>query len=105
MAGAAVTLLVEGRGIDAAALESAAGALPDALPGTVARATAGERDVAESGDAGRLNVILAPVYLVARLAHSGMREALRTSLVRTGEVGCPGGRREGDPRDRLESAP
>ena len=83
---APVTLLVEGRGIDAAALESAAGALPDSLPDTVARATAGERDVAESGDAGRLNVILAvdPYEPEAMDSLPALEDAARDALADAG---------------------
>lgn len=86
---APVTLLVEGRGIDAAALESAAGALPDALPDTVARATAGDRDVAESGDAGRLNVILAvdPYEPEAMDSLPALEDAARAALADAGVEG------------------
>lgn len=86
---APVTLLVEGRGIDAAALESAAGALPDALPDTVARATAGDRDAAESGDAGRLNVILAvdPYEPEAMDSLPALEDAARAALADAGVEG------------------
>lgn len=87
---APVTLLVEGDGLDSGVLGSAAEALPTALPNTVARASAGERDVAESGDAGRITVVLAvdPYEPEAMDSLPALEDAARGALADAGAAGA-----------------
>ena len=87
---APVTLLVEGDGLDSGVLGSAAEALPTALPDTVARASAGERDVAASGDAGRITVVLAvdPYEPEAMDSLPALEDAARGALADAGAAGA-----------------
>lgn len=87
---APVPLLVEGDGLDSGVLGSAAEALPTALPDTVARASAGERDVAASGDAGRITVVLAvdPYEPGAMDSLSALEDAARGALADAGAAGA-----------------
>ena len=87
---APVTLLVEGDGLDSGVLGSAAEALPTALPDTVARASAGVRDVAASGDAGRITVVLAvdPYEPEAMDSLPALEDAARGALADAGAAGA-----------------